>query len=142
MKALPKLGEKFYVLYGDSYLPIDYIEVGEAFHHSGKKGLMTIYKNSGLYDVSNVWFQNGEIRSYDKTQKNPLMQHIDYGLSIFQNQAFRGYSLDSKFDLSDLQTALVKDSQMVGFEIFERFYEVGSHAGLQELNTLFSNQIN
>jgi NDP-sugar pyrophosphorylase family protein len=141
MKALPKLGENFYVLYGDSYLPINYMEIGKAFYQSGKKGLMTIYKNSGLYDVSNVWFENRDIRSYDKTRKNPLMQHIDYGLSAFQNQAFSGFSLESKFDLSDVQTALVKENQMVGIEIFERFYEVGSHAGLQELNALISTKI-
>src|SRR5258708_7251307 len=31
IRALPKLGEAFYVLYGDSYLSIDYRTVGKAF---------------------------------------------------------------------------------------------------------------
>ena len=66
IQALPKLGEAFYVLYGDSYLPIDYLAVGDFFLRSGQLGLMTVYENHGLYDSSNVEFVSGEILRYDK----------------------------------------------------------------------------
>ncbi len=65
-RALPKLAEEFFVLYGDSYLPIPYAPVLEFFHRSGKPGLMTVYRNESKYDTSNVVFRDGEIVIYEK----------------------------------------------------------------------------
>src|SRR4051794_10666712 len=59
--ALPKLGQHFYVLYGDSYLPVDYRAVGDCFLRAAQPGLMTVYENHGRFDASNVWFEDGEI---------------------------------------------------------------------------------
>ena len=87
-RALPKLGEEFFILYGDSYLPIPYAPVAEFFHRSGKPGLMTVYRNEGIYDTSNVVFRDGEIKVYDKKAKLPEMRHIDYGLSLFKAAVF------------------------------------------------------
>lgn len=134
--ALPKLGEAFYVLYGDSYLPIDYCEVGDYFLRSGKQGLMTVYENHGRYDASNVWYADGEIKVYDKKNKVPQMHHIDYGLGVFRASAFDAFPRDAVVDLAEVQKALVARQQLAGFEMKERFYEIGSHEGLQELNQL------
>ena len=71
IQALPRLGDAFYVLYGDSYLPIDYQAVGAHFLASGRLGLMTVFENQERYDASNVWFEDGEIRVYDKKNKIP-----------------------------------------------------------------------
>ena len=38
IRALPKLGDAFYVLYGDSYLPIDYQAVGRSLLATSIKG--------------------------------------------------------------------------------------------------------
>ena len=65
-QALPLLGEEFFVLYGDSYLPVEYRSVAEFFRRSGKLGCMTVYRNEGRYDTSNVVFGDGEIAVYDK----------------------------------------------------------------------------
>ena len=83
-RALPLLGEEFFVLYGDSYLPVEYAPIAEFFHRSGKLGCMTVYRNEGKYDTSNVVFAGGEIEVYDKKAKLPEMRHIDYGLSLFK----------------------------------------------------------
>lgn len=136
IQALPKLGEAFYVLYGDSYLPVDYQAVGDFFLRSGRLGLMTVYKNDERYDSSNVWFEDGEIRIYDKKTKVPQMHHIDYGLGVFRAAAFDGFPRNEVVDLAAVQSKLVGLRQLVGYEIPERFYEIGSHAGLQELDTL------
>jgi NDP-sugar pyrophosphorylase family protein len=136
IRALPKLGDAFYVLYGDSYLPIDYLAVGEAFLKSGKQGLMTVFENREKYDASNVWFQDGVIRSYDKKDKVPEMRHIDYGLGLFRADAFDGFPRDEVVDLAEVQKALLKRGELAGFEISQRFYEIGSHAGLRELDQL------
>jgi D-sedoheptulose 7-phosphate isomerase len=136
IRALPKLGEAFYVLYGDSYLPVDYGAVGQAFLASGKLGLMTVFKNQEQYDTSNVWFESGRIRVYDKKLKRPEMLHIDYGLGLFRAEAFAGLPRDEVVDLAEVQKSLVEQDQLMGFEIGERFYEIGSPAGLAELNLL------
>ena len=136
IKALPALGDAFYVLYGDSYLPIDYLAVGRAFLASGKLGMMTVFENSGRFDSSNVWFEAGAIRAYDKKNRLPAMRHIDYGLGVFRSQAFDGFARNEVVDLSDVQRALLGRGELAGLEIRERFYEVGSHAGLRELDSL------
>ncbi len=136
IRALPKLGEAFYVLYGDSYLPIDYQAVGRAFFDSGKPGLMTVFENREAYDASNVWFEDGRIKLYSKKQKPPQMRHIDYGLGVFRADAFAGYPPDAVVDLASIQADLCTRGDLAGYEIMERFYEIGSPAGLQELDAL------
>jgi len=135
-RALPLLGEEFFVLYGDSYLPIDFKPVADFFAHSGRLGLMTVYRNQGRYDTSNVVFGDGEIKVYDKKRQLPEMQHIDYGLSLFKAKAFEGWPADKPFDLADVMQRLVTGNQLAGFEVKERFYEIGSHGGLAELEEL------
>jgi len=138
IQALPLLGDSFYVLYGDSYLPIDYRKIGDHFINSGKQGLMTVFENKGLYDASNVWFENGEIKVYDKKAKLPEMKHIDYGLGLFKASAFDGYSKTDVVDLAEVQKKLVSQHELCGYEMKERFYEIGSPEGLAELNTLLA----
>ena len=136
IRALPKLGGAFYVLYGDSYLPVDYRAVGDFFIRSGKKGLMTVFKNEGKFDTSNVWFEDGAIRLYDKKDRVPQMRHIDYGLGVFRASVFADRPAGEPFDLADIQRELVAKGALAGHEVFQRFYEVGSHAGLAELEAL------
>ena len=138
--ALPKLGDAFYVLYGDSYLPVDYRAVGDFFLRSGKLGLMTVYENHGRYDTSNVEFTGGEIKTYDKKHRAPAMRHIDYGLGVFRAAAFDGFARDTVVDLAAVQTQLCQRRQLAGYEMRQRFYEIGSHEGLNELDALLRNQ--
>lgn len=134
--ALPRLGDAFYVLYGDSYLPVNYRAVGDFFLRSGLLGLMTVYENHGRYDTSNVWFEDGELKLYDKKVRLPQMHHIDYGLGVFRAAAFDGWARDAVVDLATVQTQLCQRRQLAGYELNERFYEIGSHEGLAELDTL------
>ena len=139
-RALPKLGESFFVLYGDSYLPVDFRPIAEFFAQSGKIGLMTVFQNEGRYDTSNVVFGDGEIKMYDKKTKLPTMRHIDYGLSLFRASALSGWPTDKPFDLADVMQQLVAQTQLAGYEVKQRFYEIGSHAGLGELEELLSRK--
>ncbi len=135
-KALPFLGEHFFVLYGDSYLPIDYAAPQRAFVESGKLGLMTVFRNEGRWDTSNVWFENAVIRSYDKKLLRPEMKHIEYGLGLFRAGAFSHWPSNQPLDLADVYRDLVGRNELAGFEVDQRFYEVGSPAGLAELDAL------
>lgn len=135
-RALPKLSPEFFILYGDSYLPIEYAPIVSSFRQSGKAGLMTVYRNEGKYDTSNVVFHDGEIAVYDKKVRLPEMRHIDYGLSLFKSTVFDRYGPDQVFDLAHVMTRLVQEKQLAGYEVRERFYEIGSPAGLAELESL------
>jgi N-acetyl-alpha-D-muramate 1-phosphate uridylyltransferase len=135
-QALPMLGNEFFVLYGDSYLPINYAAVLQSFHAAGKPGLMTVFRNEGAWDTSNVHFENGRIVRYDKCERVPEMRHIDYGLGVFRASVFAERPAGEAFDLADVQRGLVAKGALAGHEVFQRFYEIGSHAGLAELETI------
>lgn len=139
-KALPLLGNHFLVLYGDSYLPIDYSEPVRRFMASGHPGLMTVFRNAGQWDTSNVFFENGAIRSYTKKNPNPEMRHIDYGLGVFSAAAFSSWPDGAPFDLADVYQRLIAQGTLAGHEVTQRFYEIGSPAGLAELDALLRTQ--
>jgi NDP-sugar pyrophosphorylase family protein len=133
-QALPLLGEMFFVLYGDSYLNIDFRQVARALNDSGKSALMTVFNNQDLWDASNVWFADGQIKLYDKSQRIPEMRHIDYGLSVFHSSVFAPYPGAVALDLTDVLKELVGKGDLAGYEASQRFYEIGSKSGLEELD--------
>jgi NDP-sugar pyrophosphorylase family protein len=135
-QALPLLGGKFMVIYGDSWLDTDYDAVVDAFRASCKPALMTVFRNENAWDASNVEFAGGVIRNYDKRARTPAMHHIDWGLGLLRTEAFAGWARASAFDLADLYGGLVSKGQLAGYEVRERFYEIGSPASLQETDSL------
>jgi NDP-sugar pyrophosphorylase family protein len=130
IKALPHLGNKFMILYGDSYLPIDYSKVEREYAESQKPALMTVYANNGKFDASNVDFSGGALRRYQKGIVSPEMTHIDYGLSCFKESIFSKYALGFPLDLAQVCTDLACQNQLAGYEVYERFYEIGSLQGI------------
>ncbi|SPE57108.1 Nucleotidyl transferase [Verrucomicrobia bacterium] len=134
-RALPQLGDRFFVLYGDSYLTAPFAPIASFFEQSGQPGLMTVYRNEGLYDTSNVVFRDGRILVYDKRSRLPEMDYIDYGLSLFRASVFEEWPAARPFDLAEVMQRLVARNQLAGFEVPERFYEIGSPAGMAELET-------
>lgn len=131
-RALPVLGDAFFVLYGDSYLECPYEAVEAAFLASGKAGMMTVLLNENRWDKSNILFRDGQIERYAKTDQTPDMLHIDYGLSVLKAQTLAAYGDDEAFDLSAVFQKLIQAGQLAGFEVPERFYEIGSPQGLEE----------
>ena len=131
-KALPLLGERFLVLYGDSYLDCDYRAVEAAFVASGKLGLMTVFRNADRWDRSNVVFTDGRIVRYDKRRPTPDMAYIDYGLGALRAKAFYAYPTETAIDLAAIYKGLLARDELAGFEVTQRFYEVGSPDGLEE----------
>jgi MurNAc alpha-1-phosphate uridylyltransferase len=131
-QALPLLGEHFFILYGDSYLPIDFSDVEKTYVASGKKGLMTVLKNQNRWDKSNVEFDAGQITEYNKTVIRPQMHYIDYGLGLLQSAELRAYPARQSFDLSKVYNNLSLVGELAGYEVFERFYEIGSHQGIAD----------
>lgn len=136
-QALPFLGKAFFVLYGDSFLPIEFAPVEKAFENSNKLALMTVLKNSNRWDKSNVLFNGHELREYNKHAPRPEMAYIDYGLGVMAGNALESYAPGKAFDLADVYHNLSIRDQLAGYEVYERFYEIGSLDGLKETETFF-----
>jgi NDP-sugar pyrophosphorylase family protein len=134
--ALDQLGSEFLVMYGDSWLDIPYAPVVEAFRSSGQPALMTVFRNQGQWDTSNVWFENGRILLYDKRERLRQMQHIDWGLTMIQSEALAARPPGEPFDLGDLYSELSRAGSLAGYEVTTRFYEIGSADGLRETDAL------
>lgn len=131
-QALPLLGEHFFVLYGDSYLPIDFSKVKKTYLASKKKGLITVLKNQNQWDVSNVEFNAGQIIEYNKNVIRPQMHYIDYGLGLLQSSVLQAHPAGELFDLAKVYNHLSMVGELAGYEVFERFYEIGSHQGIAD----------
>jgi len=135
--ALPLLGDEFLVMYGDSYLLCDYAAIARAWQDSGKRGLMTVYRNDGQYDASNVEYRDGKVVRYEKGAAG--VSYIDWGLGALRAEAFAGYP-PGRLDLQRIYQDLLASDQLFGYEVNERFYEIGSHAGLEELRLLLKDK--
>jgi NDP-sugar pyrophosphorylase family protein len=170
IRALPLLGDAFLIMYGDSYLDCDYAAVARTFVESRKLGLMAVIRNEGRWDKSNVLFDNGNIVRYDKKNRTSDMLYIDYGLGALRRDALdpwcgaasggadapvrpRGERRATRggpdegvrpseavLDLADVYHALSLRNELAGFEMHDRFYEIGSPEGLRETDEYISGR--
>jgi NDP-sugar pyrophosphorylase family protein len=131
-RALPLLGPAFFVLYGDSYLECSYTAVQEAYEAAGKMALMTVFRNNGQWDTSNVDFRDGRILAYDKVARTGAMHYIDYGLSVWNQKAFEVVPETLSCNLTVVYEEMLRRGELAGFEVTQRFYEIGSVAGLEQ----------
>ena len=126
------LADTFATLYGDSYLFLNIKEIMSRFTDSNKLGLMTVYNNKGRYDKSNTEIdKNGMVTRYDK-QCMEKMEYIDYGFNVFHKEVIDEIPRDEYYSLEEIFIKLIKTNELVAFETRERFYEIGSPAGLAE----------
>jgi len=138
-KAIPLLGEQFFILYGDTFLPISFDIVEEEFTKKKLSSLMTILKNKGKWDKSNVLLKTKQLIEYNKKSPSDDMNYIDYGLSILKSHIFDTYPENCFFDLSSVFEQLSKKNQLWGFEVYERFFEIGTSNSLKETENFISN---
>lgn len=131
-RALPLLGECFFVLYGDSYLDIPLREIWDSFKAAGQPALMTVFRNEGRWDTSNVVYDGRRVLCYSKRERQPDMAYIDYGLGLLSADLFADRPADQAFDLAELHTALASSGRLAGWAARQRFYEIGTPAGLAE----------
>jgi NDP-sugar pyrophosphorylase family protein len=110
------------------------LAVEQSFLNSKSHAMMTVYKNQNQFDDSNVEFSSGKLIDYEKGVHNENMLHIDYGMTYFRKEAFTRWTDQSSFDLSEVCNQLAKDRKLNGFEVFGRFYEIGSIQGKEEFS--------
>jgi MurNAc alpha-1-phosphate uridylyltransferase len=136
-KAIPLLGDDFFVLYGDSFLPVDLLAAQRVYEKSGQSALMTVLKNHNQWDKSNVLFVDGQLIEYNKHAPREEMTYIDYGLGVVSASVLKQRPVSQLFDLADVYQDLSLQGQLAGLEVHERFYEIGSHTGLKETEDYF-----
>ena len=130
-RALPLLGENFFVMYGDSYLPAGPERTWKAFLSSRQPALMTVYKNDDRLDASNVEMRDERVLVYDKVRRTPGMCYIDYGLSLMKAGVLKAWPDGEPFDLSAVMAALASSGKLAAYEVRGRFYEIGSPEGFR-----------
>ncbi len=139
------LDDAFLVLYGDSYLQVSVPDVWTAFAWSGRPALMTVYRNDVAHERCNVRYVDGRVDAYEKGLADPRgagMHHVDYGLLAFtRDVVLELVPAGEVYDLSTVQHRLANDGRVAGFEVHERFYEIGSPKGLAELESLLQSQV-
>ncbi len=129
-----KLDDNFFITYGDSFLPIDFNQIYLSYKMRNTP-LMTIFKNDNKLDNSNIIVYEDYRIFYDKeylTFPKINFSYIDYGLSILNLNTLKHYLPEGKSKLSDMFYKLSCDKLLRGYEIYERFYEIGSFDGLND----------
>jgi NDP-sugar pyrophosphorylase family protein len=135
-RALGRLGLEFLVIYCDSWLDAPYAPVAEAFRARGRPGLMCVFRNENRWDTSSVVFENGVIRLYSKGRRLPEMRYMDWGLGMLNAAVLASWPIDEPWDLSELYEELSVAGRLAGYEVAQRFYEIGSPEGLAETDRL------
>jgi NDP-sugar pyrophosphorylase family protein len=129
------LHRNFFILYGDSFISVDLAAVWSHFRSSGLPALMTVYRNDGHWDRSNVIFGGNRVDLYDKhATESPDLCFIDYGLTVLSRVVVERYvPFGAVADLAEVFHRLSVCGQLGGFEVADRFYEIGSEEGLVSL---------
>ena len=138
-QAAPLLGERFLVLYGDTYLRIDYAGAARAWQASGHPAMMCVLRNGGRWDTSNVVFDGTLVQVYDKRTPDPAMEWIDYGLGGLTVAALDWVG-EQVFDLADLYHELARGGRLFGYAATERFYEIGTPAALASTSEFLTRE--
>ena len=130
------LTESFFVLFGDSYLMLDYPSIMDHYRSSGCLGLMVVYHNANRYDSSDVLVEDGFVTAYDKEHPIPNMAYINHGLSVISRQALSMIPGVAPLSLQSFFQKLIPQRQLMALETKQRFYEIGSFDGLREFEQL------
>ena len=134
--AISMLSKDFFVIFGDSYLDVDYLKIYKKFLFFKKLGLMTVYKNNNLNDktgegLSDIEIHNGKIIKYDKLSRNSRMEYINYGISVFNKNLFKKWEFKKKMDLQVINQELIDNKELSYLIIKKQFYETGSKKGIK-----------
>ncbi len=146
-KAYGLLQDDFLLIYGDSFMDIDYRETIYRYFCaklSGHRALMTVMENRGRLDASNVVYEDGKIILYDKSVRTKRMRYIDYGVGMYDKTLFQTGNAqelpeEKEFDLAVLQNRLSIEGKLAAQEVTNRFYEIGTPASLEEFR-LYAKQ--
>ena len=134
-RAYDLLDDDFMLIYGDSFMDIDYAQTIYRYNKAkerGQRAIMTVLNNNNRFDKSNVVARDGNIVLYDKHNPTPEMDYIDYGVCIYEKSLFDAYEIGKAFDIAEIQNKLSVEGKLAAHVVTKRFYEIGSPSSMQE----------
>ncbi|HTA92753.1 MAG TPA: NTP transferase domain-containing protein [Polyangiaceae bacterium] len=138
-RALGLLAPRFLVTYGDSYLPFDYsAPLRDLEAHPEALGTMSVFENAGAWDKSNSEVRGEVVVRYEKDGHDAALRYIDYGAIALCREVIAEHPPESAFGLDHVQSALSRRGKLRAFSAQKRFYEIGSEAGIRDLEALLS----
>lgn len=136
------LDDKFFVLYGDSYLCVNLRSTWETFNAISESALMTVYRNLGRWERSNASFADGLVTCYDKyaTETSTDLCYVDYGLSLLRRSTVERWIPSASIsELPTVFASLSAAGELAGVEVPDRFFEIGSRDGLKALEAFLES---
>ncbi len=130
--AEPLLFDEFFVLYADSYLRLDLGAMARRLREAGSLACMAVFENRNRLGASNVILDDGKVAVYDKERQRPEMRHINYGISLLRREALQLVPTGKPYSQEDFFADLIARGELAAYEVYERFYEIGSPEGLDE----------
>ena len=133
------LNDRFLMINGDTYLPIDYRNVERFFLDSEKKSLMVVYhdKESKTRVKNNVELDEDlRVIKYEKEGSDSKLKYIDAGTSLFKRETIslieegRPVSLEK-----EVFPTLIRQREMIAYIADQRFYDIGTFDGLRAFET-------
>jgi NDP-sugar pyrophosphorylase family protein len=139
--AAPYLNDTFLVIYGDSYLLLDFVKIYAYFLTQQKLSLDTVFRNNDAFDASNIVIRDNMVEGYSKSEKTPDMVYIDCGAVIFRKEVLQLIPENHFYSLEELFLRLIEKEQLLAFEVKERFYEIGSPQGLKDFEAFIQRRL-
>ena len=130
------LDDVFFIMYGDSYLSVDFQKAYSFFKEHDKLGLMVVYKNNDKYDKSNLIIKDNMVVGY----KEKEAVYIDYGTSIISKKALDLVPKNTMYSTGQFFSDLISKKELLAFEAEKRFYHIGSPDALGELRNYIRSQ--
>jgi NDP-sugar pyrophosphorylase family protein len=130
----------FFILYGDSYLNLDYQKMYSYFKTQNKLGLMAVYKNFNRFDKSNLIVKDDMIVAYGEKERTKEMIYIDYGTSLLRKKALNLIPKNTFFTTGEFFSNLISKNELLAFEVKERFYHIGNPDALKEFSNYIETQ--
>jgi MurNAc alpha-1-phosphate uridylyltransferase len=141
-RALNLLEPTFLVTYGDSYLPFDYsAPLRDLEAHPDALGTMSVFRNDGAWDQSNSCVQGDQVVRYAKGSDEPSLRFIDYGALALRRSVIAERESERPFSLESIQSELARSGKLRAYEARERFFEIGSEAGIRDLEAKLGGSI-
>jgi len=139
--AEPLLERDFFLIYADSYLRMNYRSAYDRFRESNRLGMMVVLRNDNELERSNLLVEDGAITAYDKSGATPDMHYINFGVSLLRREALDLVPAGVAYSQEDWFQDLIRTENLMAFETFERFYEIGSPAGLTDFRHLVATGV-
>ena len=132
-----KIAGDFFVIYGDSFLPLDYAGFEAAFFRAGREGMIAVYRDpAGATRVrGNVTLSpEGLVARYDKGAGGAGLDWVEAGVLAFRRGVLRRIPPGRVVSLErDVYPALIGEGALAGYPVAHRFFDIGTEERIRDM---------